>query len=137
VPGGGANVSMFGRVSNPAMDTALGQVVAELNKKPGSVVIKSAKIDVFDIPIFEGPQVRLPRLDKKGQLDVPDLAMYTGIANAEADPRDRSIGPKPGGDARKDAPDSLADRLIDSSSIKSKNPNVPPSKGAQEPPKSP
>jgi len=136
VPGGGAKVSMFGRVSNPAMDTTLGQIVAELNKKPDSVVIKSAKIEVFDLPIFEGPEVRLPHLDKKGQLDIPDLAMYTGIANAEVNPRDQTIGRKSGADGGKESPDSLADRLIDSSTIKSKNPNVP-SKSVEKPPKSP
>ena len=116
------------------MDATLGQFVSELTKKPGSVVIKSAKIDVFDMPIFEGPEVRLPRLDKKGQLDIPDLAMYTGIANSEAGGRDRASPPGQG-DASA-ASGSLTDSLMDPSTIKSKNPNVPKSK-AKEPPKSP
>jgi hypothetical protein len=131
VPGGASKVSIFGHVANPSMNAVLAQFLKESTKQPGSVVIKSVRIDVFEKPIFEGPEVRLPRLDKKGNLDTPDLPTYTGVANPDTSPHEPAMK------GRKMPTNADVGASIDPSIIPSKNPNVPPSKDDKQSPKSP
>jgi hypothetical protein len=135
VSGGGKYVTMFGRVNNASTEEVLGQFAAEIKKKPGSVVVKSTRVQVFDQAIFEGAGVRLPELGKKGELIVPDLAMFTNVAIPDPD-----LGPRPtdmgGLKTRKPLPESMLNPIPGSDdTIRSKNPNAPPLKNENEAPK--
>jgi len=129
VPGGGSKVSMVGLLTNASMDSVLGQFYDALTKKPGSVVVTKTQVVKFDQSVFEGADIRLPRITKDGELDVPDLIMYTSADNPDIHPRDLPYSARrpatPGGLPEPVRPPTIPGKKPDS--------EEPPPK--QEPPK--
>lgn len=115
-PEGGSKVSMFGRVVNPSIDTMFGDLIEKLNRNPKAIVINSVTTKTFDTPIFQGMDVVLPKLTRTGELDVPDLPMYTGA------PASRIYGKGHEGHSHND--DAMLDGDLGGANP-SKNPNVP------------
>jgi hypothetical protein len=115
-PEGGSKVSMFGRIINPSVDTLFGELIEKLKRDPKAVMIKSVQTKTFDTPIFQGMDVLLPKLTKAGELEVPDLPMYTGASAS------RIYGKGHEGHSHDD--DSILDGDLGGANP-SKNPNVP------------
>jgi hypothetical protein len=135
IPGGGAHVTIIGLVANPSFDRLLNEFESALKKKPGSIVVKHAKIEPFEHPIFKGSDVALPTLTKAGELQDPDLPMYTQVSGSQI--FGESADKKKGGPPSDGKKDSLLDAPLIPSTIEN-NPNAPtPSpdkKGAPKPP---